>query len=269
MLFKARNEGVGTENQLSIFISAAFKCFAIDFAEIGHQNLVAIFRFAFFGFERTRAFADLHQALINFAVVNFDNWTLDFNVRNVSHFDCRHHFIDDIEFKIRFAIHDFHGFCFILSHVVLRLHSSFLITLFQRRTRGFADQFLNDLTHQRFAVEFADMRCRHFTWAEAVNADLVLDLVDLGDQLGFEIRSRNHDFQFAFQTFGQGFSYLHIYLLSFLSYTKWFGACPGAIFQRSSTPPYPISFQLLSSSGIRNGLYHRIRKRGSPPPSSQ
>ncbi len=260
LIFKARNELAGAKNQLAIFVSATFKGFAIDLAQIGHDHTVAFFGFAFLGFKRAGAFGDLVETLFNFAVFNFNDRTLDLDAGNIGNFDARQNFVDDAEVKVGLAVHDLGSFEFILGQLVLWLHRSLFSTVFKRGARGLVDQLLDDFTHQSLAMQLADMRCRYLAWAEAVNSDLTLDFINFGDQLGFEIRSRNHDFQFAFQTFGQGFSDLHINLLSFFVKFSLVRGAPSR--QNPDLPERPISFQFAV---IKQPTPSQTAKNGDKP----
>jgi len=53
------------------------------------------------------------------------------------------------------------------------------------------------------------MRDRHLAWAEAVDADLVLERVQPLIELGIKLGRRDDDTEFVLEAFGERFGNLH------------------------------------------------------------
>src|SRR6185369_7571450 len=68
---------------------------------------------------------------------------------------------------------------------------------------------LDRLRHHRAAVEALQVPDRHLAGTKAVDADLVLQLVEARIDLGIEVVGRNDDAEFALEAFRKGFCNLH------------------------------------------------------------
>ena len=81
---------------------------------------------------------------------------------------------------------------------------------------GLAHRGLDRLGHHRAAIEALEMGDRHLAGTEAVDADLVLELVELGVGLGGQIGGGHHDLELALEAFADSFGYLHHHNLRFV-----------------------------------------------------
>ena len=74
---------------------------------------------------------------------------------------------------------------------------------------GVADGLVDGLGHDRAAIDLLEMADRHLAGTEAVEADLVLEVDQLGVRLGIEIGRGNADLEFVLQSLIEGFGDLH------------------------------------------------------------
>ena len=80
---------------------------------------------------------------------------------------------------------------------------------------GLAHRGLDHLGHHRAAIEALEMRDRHLARTEAVDADLVLELVELASALAARSAAGHHHLELALKAFADSFGYLHHHNLCF------------------------------------------------------
>src|SRR4029079_4013354 len=94
-------------------------------------------------------------------------------------------------------------------HGDLRLGRKLEATVGEQLRVGVADGLGDGLGHYRAAIDLLQVSDRHLAGAEAVDADLVLEIDEFGTSLGVEIRRGNADLELVLQTFREGFCDLH------------------------------------------------------------
>ena len=118
------------------------------------------------------------------------------------------------------------------------------------------------------------MRDRHLAGTEAVDADLVLQLVEPRVDLGVELGRRHHDLEFALQAFGQCFGHLHDrQSFSFVCDARRRSrdalvpsACRGVVRAEGLEPPRLSSLEPKSSASTSSATPAKGASEPRPPP---
>lgn len=140
LVFEAGDEAARTENQFSVFSSAAVEGNAVNLAEIVHGDAVAIGGLALLGLVGAGAFGDLEDLLVDFVFGDFNNFAGNLDAVIGLQFDGRDDFIGNGEFEIGFGRQDLFSFLLVFGHGDGRLGSRLLAAAGKDFGRLFTNQ---------------------------------------------------------------------------------------------------------------------------------
>lgn len=123
--------------------------------------------------------------------------------------DRRHHFDRNRVGQIGLAAQQLLDILLLRRHGDLRLGREAEAAFGEQLRVGVANGLVDGFGHHRAAIDLLQVRDRHLARTEAVDADLVLEVDELGAGLGIEIRRGNADLELVLQTFREGFCDLH------------------------------------------------------------
>ena len=207
LLFEARDELTGTQNQHAVLVGTALKRLAVDLAQVRHGHAVAVCSRAVFRIERCVVLGDLGNLLVDFFFSDFNDRTLDFDTGEINDLEARQDVVGHLEGKIGVASHDLLSIFF--RQIDFRGQSRALGALLNSLLGRFLDGVRQDLGHGLTAIHLFQMGERNLARAEALDVGLGFQVGHVIVELGGEITSRNVDFQLTLEALGEGFGYLH------------------------------------------------------------
>jgi len=207
LLLEARNELTGTQNQLTVFVGAAIKGFAIDLAEVRHGHPVTVCSRTVLGVERCVVLGNVGNLCIDFLIRNLNDRPLDLKTGKVDDLEDRQNVIGHFEGQVGIARHDLFGFFF--RKIDFRRQSRALGALFNSFLGGFLNGVRQDFRHGLTAIHLFQVSDRHFARTETFDVGLGLQVRHVVFKLGGKITSRNIDFELSLEALGEGFGYLH------------------------------------------------------------
>ena len=152
---------------------------------------------------------DALDRIVDIGVGHLGDRLLDREALEIGELDRGHDFDRHRVGEIGFAGEDVLDGFFLGRHRDLRLGRQAEAALGENLRIGIADGLVDGLGHHRAAIDLLEMAHRHLAGTEAVEADLVLEVDQLGVRLGIEIRCGNADLELVLQSLGEGFCDLH------------------------------------------------------------
>ena len=209
--FEAGDEGVGAEHQVGVLAGAALESLVADLADEIDGELVARLRLGAFLARREGAMAveELVEAVLHFLFRHFGNQALQLDVVEGAEFEGRKDFEGQAELQVARGFEDLFHLGLVFGEVELGLAGEANLVVLEDLLLRFADGLLDDVAHDRLAIEAAQMRGRHLAGAEPVDAHLGLDVGELRVELGREFGGGQHHLIGALQPLRKRFGRLH------------------------------------------------------------
>ncbi len=172
-------------------------------------DAVAILGLAVLGLIAARGFGDALDLVLDLGVRHVIDGAGHLDVGEILDVDGRDDLIGELELEIGAAGEDLLGFLLVLGHGDLGLHGGLLAAVGDDVAGLVGQDVVDDLGHERLAVDLPEVLERHLAGAEAVDAHLGLGVVQPGQQLGFHVAGRDRDLDLALQAGIQRLGNLH------------------------------------------------------------
>ena len=210
LLFKARDELTGTQNQWEIFARAAVKGFAVDFTNEIHDNLVAVFRFGTLaaGFEVLRGLGQLAKRFFHVRIFWLHNQLFQLDGFQINFWDLWQSFVGHVDNNIVafFPL-------FAVLHFDLWLQRRTITGFFKVAAHRAVDGLLHRFAQNTLAELLFQQRHRHFAFAEALHFNVWLCFSQFFVDLRVQLICGQRDGIAALQAFIQGLGDLHCIVL--------------------------------------------------------
>lgn len=125
-------------------------------------------------------------------------------------FDRRNDFVGDREFEIGLGVQDLVGFRLVLGHRDFGLGCRLLAAAREDFRRLFTNDLVDEIGHDRLAVNLLQVRNRHLAGTEAIDADTILHLDEALVHPSLHFVGRDNDLEFALQPLSERFDNLHV-----------------------------------------------------------
>ena len=161
------------------------------------------------GAERTILLGDLLHRLVDLGVGHLGDQLLELDALEIGKLDLRQDFDGDRVGEIGLAGDHVLHFRLFGGQRHLGLGGELETAVGHDLGVGVAHGRFDRLGHGAAPIEPLEVGDRDLARTEAVDADLVLELLEPRVDLAFQFRRRNHDLVFALEALGEGFRHLH------------------------------------------------------------
>ncbi len=207
---------------------AAFERRAVHLAGEVDRDAVAVLGLGALalGGERPALLGDLRQRLVDLGLGHLGVQPLELDALEIRKLDRRQNLDRHRVGEIGLALDHLLDRALLGRQRHLRLAHELEAALGDDLRIGLAHRRLDHLGHHRAAIQALEMGDRDLARTEAVDADLVLELAELGVGLGGQIGRGNHDLELALEAVADSFGYLHHHNLCFVPFNTAFKVGP-------------------------------------------
>ena len=149
------------------------------------------------------------SGLIDMSIGDLDDMAVELKRADIGDLETGDHLEGHRVGKIALTRKDFFDFVLVFGQRHIGLVGRLEVAFLNKLLAGLIELLLNDLGHDRLAVDAAQMRYRHLAGPEALEIGAAGELGELLVELAVEIGGPDDDLEFALQTFAQRFGDLH------------------------------------------------------------
>ena len=239
LILEARDEGARAEVQRDVAAGAALERRAVHLAGEIDGDAVAVLGLGALalGGERPALLGDLRQGLVDLGVGHLGVQPFELDALEIRKLDRRQDLDRHRVGEVALALDHLLDRALVLRQRDLRLAHELEAALGDDLGVGLAHRRLDHLGHHRAPIQALEMGDRDLARTEAVDADLVLELAELGISLGGQIGGGDHDLELALEAVADSFGYLHHHNLLFCAALHGVQGLPAYVEPGSKTVP--------------------------------
>ena len=189
LLLEAGNESVRPKHDLNVAAHAALERFALDRADEIDRHAVMVLGLRALGLVRVLStlLGEPVERSVYVRVLDVGGETLKRNLGEIADFEDRQHFERDLEIEIAARLERRVDRRLVRGQLDLRLAGEAQMVVVDDLLIRVGDRLLDNVGHDRLAVDLAQMFDRHLSGTEAVDADFPLEV----GQLPFSFSARS------------------------------------------------------------------------------
>ena len=215
LVLEAGDEGSRAQHQIDALGASALESLAADAAdEVDLQPVALLRRGALLARGvGAAAFGQVLELLFNVRFRNLGDQALQFDVLERADLEVRQDLEGELERQVAGRLQHLFHLGLIFREIELGLAGEPQVVVAENLVLGVVDRLLDDVAHDRLAIEALEMADRDLAGTEAVDAHLVLQLGELGVEFLGEFGRRKDHLIFALQPLRKRFRRLHLHNL--------------------------------------------------------
>ena len=228
LVLEARDECARSEMQRDVAAGAALERRAVHLAGEIDGDAVAVFGLGALalGGKRPALFGDAGQGLVDLGLGDLGVQPFELDALEIRELDRRQYLDRHRIGEIALAFDDLLDRALLGRQGHLRLAHELEAALGNDLGVRLAHRRFDHLGHHRAPIQALEVCDRDLARTEAVDADLILELAELGIGLGGQIGCGDHDLELALEAVADSFGYLHHHNLLFVPLCTASKVCP-------------------------------------------